>query len=69
MHVRSDSQLTTPPPNCAEQTSNGTGQCIQEYSTALWGQAAVQAVVEHQLPTPLYVHLCFQAVRTMPPDY
>ena len=62
--VYSDAQLTTPPPNCAEQTSNGTGQCIMEYSTALWGQAAVQAVVEHRLPTPIYVHLCFQAVHT-----
>ena len=43
----------------------GPGQCVNEYSTDLWGQLALQAVEEHDASRgPIYVHLCFQAVHT-----
>ncbi len=60
--IYNDTQFVDKPGNCEEQVSNG-GMCTQEYSTALWGQLAVQAVEQHELPSPLYVHLCFQAVH------
>ena len=53
-----------PPPDCTAQTKEpGNGTCVNEYSTALWGQAAIQAAADHKLPAPLYIHLCFQAVH------
>jgi arylsulfatase A-like enzyme len=42
----------------------GPATCTNEYSTDLWGRLALQAVEQHPLPTPLYVHLCFEAVHT-----
>ena len=62
--IYNDSQFVNKPGNCKEQLDKPTAMCTQEYSTALWGQLAVQAVEEHQLPAPIYVHLCFQAVRS-----
>jgi hypothetical protein len=62
--IYNDSQFVNKPGNCKEQLGKPTAMCTQEYSTALWGQLAVQAVEEHQLPAPIYVHLCFQAVRS-----
>ena len=47
----------SPPPS-------GDATCTNEYSTDLWGQLALQAVQEHNVSRPLYVHLCFQAVHT-----
>ena len=41
-------------------------QCVDEYSTDLWGELALQAVTQHNASDhsrPLYVHLCFQAVH------
>lgn len=40
--------------------------CTNEYSTDLWGQAAVQTL-NNYVPSsaaPLYMHLCFEAVHT-----
>ena len=42
----------------------GPATCTNEYSTDLWGRLALQAVQQHTLPDPLYVHLCFEAVHT-----
>lgn len=44
---------------------NGTAKCVNEYSTDLWGSLAVQAVDQYtpSKDSPLYVHLCFQAVH------
>ena len=64
--LHTDTDFVDPPPNCHEQLKdpgNATGMCVSEYSTALWGQAAMQALAEHKLPAPLYIHLCFQAVH------
>lgn len=59
-----DTAFEAPPPDCTAQAKHpGNGSCVNEYSTALWGQMAIQAVVEHSLPDPLYIHLCFQAVH------
>jgi arylsulfatase A-like enzyme len=61
-----DSAFKDKPANCLEQVkhaNSSSAQCVQEYSTALWGQLAMQAVSEHALLAPLYVHLCFQAVH------
>ena len=43
---------------------SGDSTCTNEYSTDLWGQLALQAISEHDASTPLYIHLCFQAVHT-----
>lgn len=61
--IYNDSIFVNKPSNCHEQVGSAEGMCVQEYSTALWGQAAVQAVEAHELPSPLFVHLCFQAVH------
>lgn len=38
--------------------------CATEYSTNLYGQLALQAINEHDAAaSPLYIHLCFQAVH------
>eukprot|EP01048_Picozoa_sp_COSAG05_P007312 COSAG05_NODE_512_length_9090_cov_33.937827_8_plen_530_part_00 len=42
----------------------GGADCANEYSTDLWGELALQSVQQHSLPTPFYLHLCFQAVHT-----
>ena len=60
----SAAHFNNPPPDCTAQTKEpGNGTCVNEYSTALWGQAAIQAAADHKLPAPLYIHLCFQAVH------
>lgn len=43
---------------------SGGAKCVNEYSTDLWGQLAVQALQDHDAKDPLYIHLCFQAVHT-----
>ena len=50
--IYNDTQFVDKPGNCEEQVNAG-GMCTQEYSTALWGQLAVQAVEQHELPSPL----------------
>jgi|EP01046_Picozoa_sp_COSAG06_P037496 hypothetical protein len=54
-----------PPPAPGPAPAPGPpATCTNEYSTDLWGRLALQAVEQHPLPTPLYVHLCFEAVHT-----
>ena len=48
-----DTQFDDAPADCHEQTANATGACVAEYSTALWGQLAVQAS-----GTPAHPMLC-----------
>ena len=53
-----------PGPGPPTPPAEGPATCTNEYSTDLWGRLGLQAVQQHPLPTPLYVHLCFEAVHT-----
>jgi arylsulfatase A-like enzyme len=48
--IYNDTQFMERPGNCKEQLNDPNAMCTQEYSTALWGQLAIQAVQEHVLP-------------------
>eukprot|EP01043_Picozoa_sp_COSAG02_P029133 COSAG02_NODE_1799_length_10896_cov_8.648421_13_plen_451_part_00 len=56
--------LANPSPGPGPGPAQGPAACTNEYSTDLWGRLGLQAVQQHPLPTPLYVHLCFEAVHT-----
>jgi hypothetical protein len=56
--------LANPSPDPGPGPAQGPATCTNEYSTDLWGRLGLQAVQQHPLPKPLYVHLCFEAVHT-----
>ena len=74
-----ESRTTTEPKKKSRKTDKGrgkgkgkgkvisSGQCVNEYSTDLWGSMAVRAVQDFDSTNhsaALYVHLCFEAMHT-----